>query len=164
MGQMTIGANEAVEQGINLCKSGDWDEGLFCLKHILESSRHPEDLPAVFYSYLGYGLARKENRVDEGLALCRRAVELEFYEPANFLNLARTCLLAKDRAGAAEAVQEGLELDPSNKSLQRIAELIGTRRKPVISFLSRKNPLNKALGHIRHRLTQKKEAVPSEDL
>ena len=152
MGHLTIGANEAVEQGISLCKSGDWDEGLFCLKHILETTKNPEDLPAVFYSYLGYGIARKENRVDEGLSLCKRAVELEFYEPANFLNLARTCLLAKDREGAAEAVEEGLELDPGNKSLQKIAKIIGTRKKPAISFLSRKNPLNKALGQLRHKL------------
>lgn len=137
-----------LRRGIELCRQGDWNGGLFFLGRIAEADGS-KDLPGVFYSYLGYGIARCQQRTKEGLKLCRHSVKVEFYEPDNYLNLARTCLLAKDRSGAMDAVAEGLRVDPQHVELLALHRELGIRRPPVLPFLSRSNPLNLFLGRIR---------------
>jgi hypothetical protein len=74
---------------------------------------------------------------------------VEFYESENYLNLARTCLLDKDRGGAVRAIRKGLKVDPQNLELLALYRDLGIRQEPVLSFLSRNNVLNQILGRIR---------------
>ena len=153
---VTVAYADAVEQGVALCRTGNWDEGLMCLNHILQTSKAGTVFPGMFYSFLGYGIARKENRIAEGIKLCQRAVTLEFYEPNHYLNLARTYLLAGNRRQVARVLEEGLALDPFHKGLLRLREIFGIRREPVLRFLPRANFLNRYLGRMRHRYVQAK--------
>lgn len=137
-----------LQRGIELCRQGDWNGGLAFLGRIAEAERSTA-LPGVFYSYLGYGIARCQQKTKEGLKLCRHSVKVEFYEPDNYLNLARTCLLAKDRSGAIDAVIEGLRVDPQHVELLALHRELGIRRRPALPFLSRSNPLNLLLGRVR---------------
>jgi hypothetical protein len=136
--------------GIECCRRGDWNEGLRYLGRIAEGKEPASDLPGVFYSYLGYGIALCQQRVDEGLKLCQHSIKVEFYEVENYVNLARTCLLAKDRKGAVKAVRGGLKVDPHHLELLALYRQLGIRSLPVLPFLDRQNPLNQLLGRLRH--------------
>lgn len=140
-----------LNRGLALCRRGEWDLGLTELGKLAENDTQG-DLPSVFYSYLGYGIALRQRRIREGLRLCQHAVKLEFFQPENYLNLARTYLLAENRRKAYEAVSKGLQMDRGHKGLRTLLQRMGARRKPVLPFLSRNNLVNRILGRIRHDL------------
>jgi tetratricopeptide (TPR) repeat protein len=137
-----------LRRGVELCRGGDWDRGLAYLGRIAEADR-ASGLPGIFYSYLGYGIASRQKRVQEGLKLCRHAVKVQFYEPENYVNLTRTLLLAGERPAAVRAVLDGLKVDRNNEELLALYRELGIRRLPVLPFLSRSNPLNQFLGRVR---------------
>jgi hypothetical protein len=139
-------------RAIEQCRQGNWDQGLPYLG-LLADSEDRTSLPGLFYSYLGYGIALREQRREEGLKLCRHAIKIEFFQPENYLNLARIQLLGNDRRGAWKAVREGLKVDPKNEELLVLQKELGLRRPPVLSFLGRQHFLNRFLGGLRHRLT-----------
>ncbi|HXU34712.1 MAG TPA: hypothetical protein VN851_29385 [Thermoanaerobaculia bacterium] len=138
-------------QGIDQCRKGDWTGGIAHLAKAASSAERGA-MPGIVFSFLGYGLALKEGRVDEGLALCRHAVRLQLFEPENHLNLARTQLLANDRSGAYRTVREGLRVDRNDKELQALRKTLGVRRRPALSFLPRTHPINRALGRLFHSI------------
>lgn len=141
--------SHVLRRGIERCRQGDWEVGLAFLGRIAESERSTA-LPGLFYSYLGYGIALRQRRVQEGLKLCQHSVKIQFYEPENYVNLARTHLLAGDRPAAVRAVLEGLKVIRHHPELLRLHKELGIRAEPVLPFLSRSNPLNQFLGRLRH--------------
>jgi hypothetical protein len=151
---LPVGVSTLLDQGLECCRRGDWSEGLRYLGRITESG-HSTDLPGLFYSYLGYGIAHRDRRIREGLKLCKHAIKVGFYEPENHVNLARTSILANDRSGAVRAVRDGLRIDPQNQELRQMRKDLGVRTSPVIPFLDRANPLNIFLGQLRHSLRKK---------
>jgi hypothetical protein len=140
--------------GVEHCRRGEWKNGLKLLGAVAENGHENTDLPGVSFSYLGYGVARYQGKLREGLALCEHAVKVEFYEPDNYMNLAAVELLRKNRRKAARAVREGLRLDPGHRGLHRLLQEMGRRRQPVVPFLNRNNPVNRLLGRARHQLRQ----------
>lgn len=141
--------SDVLRRGIARCRQGDWETGLAFLGRIAESDRSSV-LPGLFYSYLGYGIALRQKRVQEGLKLCQHSVKIQFYEPENYVNLARTYMLAKDRPGAVRAVLGGLKVIRHHPTLLQLHQELGIRAQPVLPFLSRSNPLNQFLGRLRH--------------
>ncbi len=141
--------SSVLRRGIERCRRGDWETGLAFLGRVAEAERSSA-LPGLFYSYLGYGIALRQRRVQEGLKLCRHSVKVQFYEPENYVNLARTCLLAGDRPAAVRAVLDGLKVDRQHPALLGLHRELGIRAQPLLPFLSRSNPLNQLLGRIRH--------------
>ena len=140
-----------IERGLERCRNGDWELGVEDLLTASQEGR-PKDLPSLLYSYLGYALARTEGDVHRGLRFCRRAIKMEFYQPENYLNLARTHLLAKEPALAFRAIDRGLGFDPQHHDLLALREEIGERRPPVLPFLSRNHFFNRLFGRLRHDL------------
>jgi len=151
----TTELNQAAQRGVDACKRGDWKEGLAILGKVAESDRQGAELTGLFYSYLGYGIARYERRSKEGLALCQHSIKVQFYEPENYVNLARVHLLTRNRRKAVEALTRALKLNASHPRATALAREIGWRRPPVLPFLSRDNFLNRILGKMRHQLQQK---------
>jgi tetratricopeptide (TPR) repeat protein len=147
--------SDAMREGIEACRRGDWRIGLPALSRIAEDEQRSAAMPALAYSYLGYGVALRQQRIQEGLKLCQHAVKLEFYQAENFLNLARTQVLAQNRRAAVRALQDGLQIEPDNEALLDLARELGVRRRPLLSFLARSNPLNSLLGRLRHALKRK---------
>ena len=139
-------------KGIELCRHGNWKEGLYWLSLAAGAKADSDELPALFYSYLGYGVARYQKQHVQGLKLCRRAVELEFYQPESYDFLARTYLLIGDRRAAYDVVERGLEVDSTHDGLVALRSELGERRPPVLSFLPRRHALNRWLGMARHHL------------
>ncbi len=148
----TTTLNEAARRGVDLCRQGEWEEGMQVLGWVAERSPQAAELPSLFYSYLGYGIAWRQHKPHEGLLLCEHAVQREFYQPENYYNLARTHLLAERRLSALRAIEQGLRIDPDDDRLLELIEEIHLRREPVIPFLPRSNALNYGLGFLRHHL------------
>ena len=145
-----------MRDAIDRCRRGAWKDGLPALAHIAEQEQRPGALPALVYSYLGYGIALRQQRLSEGVKLCQHAVKLEFYQAENYLNLARTLLLAGHRRAAVRAAGDGLRIEPDHPQLLELQQDLGVRRHPVLPFLSRGSTLNLLLGRLRHLLMPKR--------
>ncbi len=143
------------ERGIDHCRRGDWDTGIAYLARVAEQDSGSVELPSTYHSYLGYGLAYRKRRVREGLELCRHACRTHFFEPENFVNLARTCLLVGDRGEAFRTISQGYALDSKSPELRLLHSQLGVRRPPVLRFLGRRNLVNRWLGRFRHDLSNK---------
>jgi tetratricopeptide (TPR) repeat protein len=148
--------SEAMSEAIERCRRGAWKDGVAALARIAEQEERQGALPALVYSYLGYGIALLQQRRQEGIKLCQHAVKLEFYQAENYVNLARTLLLAGQRRNAVRAVADGLKIEPDNPQLIALRGEVGVRKQPVLSFLSRSNPLNLLLGRLRHALRRRR--------
>ena len=150
---LEVAPAEIAWQGIECCREGDWQQGMYWLTLAAESQIRDDqqDLPGLFFAYLGYGLARYQNKFEEGLQLCQQAVALEFHQPESYVFLAQTCLLIEDRRSAIDAIDRGLEIDSAFGPLVELRYRLGMRRPPVLSFLPRSHSLNRTLGKIRHR-------------
>jgi hypothetical protein len=158
---MAIGSavlQKLAERGVNYCRQGDWDTGMACLARVAEVDNGGSELPSLFYSYLGFGIAYREGRIREGLDLCRHACRISFYEPENLINLARTSLIAGQRGEAWRAIRRGYALDSSNRVLRKLHSKLGVRKRPVLRFLGREHPLNRLLGRLRHGLRRRSAA------
>jgi hypothetical protein len=150
----------AMRDAIERCRRGGWKEGLPALARIAENDERQGALPALVYSYLGYGIALRQQRIQEGLKLCQHAMKLEFYQAENYLNLARTQLLARQRRAAVRTIASGLRVEPDHAQLLALRREIGVRRQPVLPFLRRTNPLNLLFGRIRHALLSGRSRPP----
>lgn len=146
----SIDVGAAIDEGLRLCRAEEWQVGLGILWKIARKQERSEKLPAIYYSYAGYGAARFDGNVKEGLSLCRHAIKLDPYEPDNYLNLARVEMLRHNRRNAIKALARGLKIRPGHSRLATFEAEIGSRRPPVIPFLSRGNRLNVWLGKRRH--------------
>lgn len=113
-------------------------------------------------SWYGVTLVLVEKNSNLGVVLCEQALRLAGPEPELLLNQARVHLALKQRERAVRAILRGLETHPDDARLRAAKDALGTRRAPVISFLSRDNPLNRILGRLRHRWSQRK--VPHYEL
>jgi hypothetical protein len=146
----SFGVRAIAEEGVALCRAGEWDKGIQLLGRVVEERGLSEELPGTAYSFLGFAIARFQKKVRDGIKLCEHAVRIQFYEPDNHLNLARVHLLARNRKAAVDAIGRGLKLDPHHAGLRGLRQEIGVRKRPVVRFLSRNNPLNRLLGRMRH--------------
>lgn len=151
-----------LEVGLEHCRAGNWDSGLSYLRRVGDRVRSGERLPSVFYSCLGHGIALREGRTREGLALCEHAVRQEFFVGENYANLARVWLLLGRKRRAVEVVEKGLRVEGSCTALLILRHELGCRRPPPLRFLPRRHPLNRVLGHIRHQVLESLAVLGSD--
>jgi hypothetical protein len=102
-------------------------------------------------SWYGVTLVLVEKNSNLGVLLCDQALRLAGPDPELLLNQARVHLDLNQRERAVRAVLRGLDLWPDDPRLIAARDALGIRRPPVVLFLSRKNPLNRILGRLRHR-------------
>lgn len=110
-------------------------------------------------SWYGVTLVLVERNSNLGLALCDRALRVTGGDPELLLNSARIHLALNQRERCVKAIARGLELFPADPRLLAARDAIGTRRAPVLPFLSRRNPLNVALGKLRWRWQRRRAPV-----
>lgn len=146
-----IAIRPTIEAGITVCREDDWEKGLQILWKAARRAGEGAELPAAFYAYTGFGVARYQRQLAEGERLCRHAVRLDPADPEHYLLLAEVCQLRRKRRATVDALLKGLRIAPEDPRLRRFQRRIGFRRPPIIRFLSRDNPLNFLLGRWRHR-------------
>jgi Flp pilus assembly protein TadD len=104
-----------------------------------------------YMSYLGVVLARSEQKWGEAENLCDSAVRMKRNQAQLYLNLAEVYAAAGRREDAVEALQSGLKFARRDVRLTIAMNRLAERRAPVLSFLTRKHPLNRQLGMLRHK-------------
>jgi hypothetical protein len=110
--------------------------------------RTPKDASGL--SWFGLCLALVRKQMKPAIDLCRRAVELEFYNGDHYANLARVYIAAGNRKKAVETCEQGLKLVPEHDYLLAVRKSLGVRSEPALPFLARTNPINVSLGQARH--------------
>jgi len=104
-------------------------------------------------SQYAVALARHTGEIQTGITLCQEAVRKEPKNPEHFLRLGTVYLVAGRKKEAIRIFRLGLRVG-GHPSIARWLQLLGDRKKPLIPFLSRTNPLNKYLGKIRMTLSK----------
>ena len=112
------------------------------------SKRTPKEGKGLSFFGLSLALVRKEMK--PAIDLCRRAIELEFYNGDHYANLARVYAAAGNRKKAIETAEQGLKLAPDHDYLIAVRKSFGVRSEPYVPFLTRRNPINVSLGQARH--------------
>lgn len=115
--------------------------------------RTPKDANGL--SFFGLSIAVMQKKFKPAIDLCRRAIELEFYNGDHYANLARVYVAAGNRKKALETLEQGLKLVPEHEYLLEVRKSMGVRSRPAVPFLDRSHPINVTLGQSRHA---KKEA------
>jgi hypothetical protein len=99
-------------------------------------------------------LARSEKKWGEAERLCDTAVRMKRNQAQLYLNLAEVFATAGRREDAVEALSAGMKFARRDVRLTIAMNKLTERRFPVLKFLTRKHPLNRQLGLLRHRAMQ----------
>jgi hypothetical protein len=105
---------------------------------------------AIGLSFFGLSLALVRKEMKLAIDLCRRAIELEFYNGDHYANLARVYSAGGNRKKAIVTAEQGLKLVPDHDYLIAVRKSFGVRSEPYVPFLQRTNPINVSLGQARH--------------
>jgi tetratricopeptide (TPR) repeat protein len=139
-------ARRLFELGAEKVAANDHAEALPALRRARELA--PDH--AHVRSLLGVAIARVERDFEQSRALCESAAKQEFFNPDLYFNLSRVYLEFGRRAEALRYLRRGQMIDPGHVSIcQSIGEL-GQRQTPIIPFLPRRHPINRALGSARN--------------
>lgn len=150
---MATNFNKQIAEAIEATQEEDYLRGLT----IFLDTYGTEDVPAIQnsksaqgLSYFGLCVALVRKEYKHGIELCRRAIDLEFYNADHYANLGRIYLVMGNRKKALETVESGLRLNMNHERLRAVRRMIGIRSKPALPFLDRANPINVSLGQARH--------------
>jgi tetratricopeptide (TPR) repeat protein len=121
--------------------------------------RAPSD--ARIMSWYGLTLVLVEKNLNLGVLYCDQALRTAGPEVELLLNQARAHLALGQRERAVRAIQRGLATAPADASLKLAQASMGWRRRPVFPCLGRSNLLNRWLGRMRYRWSQRLNPAPA---
>lgn len=110
--------------------------------------RSPKDASSLSFFGLCLALVRKDYKT--AAELCKRAIDLEFYNGDHYANLTRVYLAAGNRKKAFETAEAGMKVAADNELLRQARVAVGVRARPAVPILDRSNPINVSLGQARH--------------
>lgn len=119
---------------------------LACLERALSIWNDP-----LWHSRLGFCLAKQRGQIKQALELCSASIQHDPENSLHYLYLGKVHLLAGNTNEALQAFRQGM-MQGGSPELEKMLDALGTRKSPVISFLSRNNILNKFLGIVFGRL------------
>ncbi len=134
-----------------LIKSRSYREALKILDNAL--TEHPFN--PFLLSYHGCMIAVVHGDYNLGVDICKDAIEIfkaeetvgfQFFSPFFYLNLGKAYRAAGQKRDAVQSYMTGLAADPEDPDLLAEINGLGRRRKPIIPFLKRSNPVNKFAG------------------
>ena len=114
----------------------------------LERRKGGSGLQPRYLSYYGVSLAVHADRAREGIYFCREAIAREGYNADLHLNHAKALLAADKRRDAYDSLIRGLSFQPGHPEIRQLLKKMGVRKRPVLPFLERENPVNVKLGLI----------------
>ena len=146
-------AETRFQKGLSALDAGRGLEALALFEAAIELERRlgVRTPQARYLSYYGLSLALEAGRGREGAELCRQAIALEFYNADLCLNYGRVLLGSDRRREAYAAFLKGLSVQKNHQGILRELGRMGWRRRPVLPFLARNNPLNVLLGRMLRR-------------
>jgi hypothetical protein len=151
----SLDARDTLRRGIAAARAGAYAEGLTLLAEACEALTHDPNarVPAAALSLYGLCLAKEKRRTKDAVRFCEAAIGREFYNGEHYANLAEVWLEGRSRRHAVEVIGRGLAVDAVNARLRELRHELGVRRRPVIFFLARENPVNVFLGRLRRALS-----------
>jgi hypothetical protein len=151
--------NRKINEAIALTVGEDYLRALTVFMEIYGGENPPSPSgsakTATGFSFFGLCLALVQKKYKPAIDLCKRAIELQFYNGDHYANLTRVYTAAGNRKKALETVAAGLKLLPDHEVLLEARKELGIRARPAVPFLDRSNPINVTLGQSRH--AKKKE-------
>ena len=154
MHEMPKDLKEEVRNAIELTRDGQLEDAMSifesCIPKLTGGTIDEKRFSAAAMSYYGLCVALVQRHYAEGVKYCQISIRANALDPDHLYNLARIYFERDDRRHTIEAISKGLRLAPRHKRLNALLEEIGRRRKPVIPFLRRNNPINIWLGK-KHR-------------
>jgi len=120
--------------------------------------QYPDD-PFIL-SYYGCLQALVGRKYRTGVEKCKQAISMiqkessfgeDLLYPVFYLNLGRAYVAAGKKKDALEAFERGLKYDNNNRDILMEVRGLGSRKKAVVPFLDRSNPINKYVGLILHK-------------
>lgn len=154
-------ATNILKDGVSLMRAGDHVSAIRRFEDVYKSETLPK--PVSGLSYYAYCLAKIRKQHREAIEMCDRAVKERPDDPAHWANLIEVLIMANRRVRTVNTMDEALKRFPRTKLLLDLRDRIGVRRKPLIPFLHRNNPINMILGHIRHTWGTKQSKKPEKD-
>ena len=143
---------DLLQLGLTALKSKKINAATGMLFEVCERfTRNGERVPPMALSLYALALAH-QSRIKEAIDTCRMALKRDPQNPTTRLHMARIYLFADSRRRAVDELHKGLAIAPKNPDLLALQRELGRRRKPVIGFLARDNPLNVKLGRARAQL------------
>ncbi len=142
-----------IEEGINAAKGEDFLRALTLFLDIYGTEDAPpltKPKASAGLSWFGLAIALVRRTYKPAIDLCRRAIELEFYDGDHYANLARVYVAAGNRKKAIETIEDGLRKIPDHDYMLKVRASLGIRATPSVPFLDRTNPINVSLGQSRH--------------
>ncbi len=119
---------------------------------------YPDD-PFIL-SYYGCLQALVDRKYRAGVEKCKQAISLikkessfgeDLLYPVFYLNLGRAYVAAGKKKDALDAFEKGLKYDYGNRDILKEVRGLGSRKKALVPFLDRSNPINKYIGLILHK-------------
>jgi len=145
---------ERIEEAVALTKEKEYLRALTLFLDVYGGEDPPSLMlsakTAAGLSYFGVCLAMVQKKIKPSIDLCKRAIELQFYNVDHYANLARVYAVAGHRKKAIDVVEQGLKTHPDDESLKAVHRELGVRSRPPVPFLERSNPINVSLGQARH--------------
>ena len=154
-------AEESFQKGLEALAQSKGLEALALFESAIAIERQfgAERAQPRYVSYYGLCLVLENRKHVDALALCREAVEAEFFNPDLYCNLVKVLRTAGRRAEAHGVAIRGLRWEARHAGLHRELREMGSRRKPVLPFLSRRNPINVLLGRMTYTPAPPRRAV-----
>jgi len=145
---------QRIDEAVELTKDQEYLRALTIFLDVYGGEDPPSPMlsakTATGLSYFGLCLALVEKKIKPSIDLCKRAIELQFYNVNHFANLARVYAAAGNRKKAIETLEQGSKTHPDDDSLLAVRRELGIRARPPVPFLERSNPINVTLGQARH--------------
>ena len=142
-----------IDDAVKAAREGDYLSALNIFLDVYGTDESPPiktPKSASGLSWFGLCLVLMRKQTKSGIDLCRRAIELEFYNGDHYANLARVYTIAGNRKKAVETADQGLKQSPHHPYLIEVRKSLGIRSRPAVPFLERGNPINVSLGQARH--------------
>jgi predicted Zn-dependent protease len=129
-------------------RDGHADEALQHARRALGAApRNP-----FYLSYTGLLAAVAEHRYGDAENLCQEALGMRHNHAQLYLNLAEVYQQCGRTQDAIATLEKGMVSAGRDFRIRRALTKIGTRRTPLVSFLHRSHPVNRALGKWRHKI------------
>jgi len=141
-----------IDQAIEATKDEEYLKGLTLFLDLYGTDaappiKNPKDARAL--SYFGVCLAMVHRKFKEAVELCKRAIDLEFYNGDHYANMARVYIAGNNRKKAFDVLEAGLKVASENEALHAVRKEMGVRSPPAVPFLNRTHPINVSLGQSR---------------
>ena len=142
-----------IHEGIVATREEDYLQALTLFLDIYGTEEQPPisgSKAAEGLSFFGLCLALVSKKYKTAIDLCKRAIDLQFYNGDHYANLTKVYVAAGNRKKALETAEAGLKLLPDHDGLLSVRATLGVRARPALTILDRSNPINVSLGQARH--------------